>query len=127
DLGRPQPAEFRAREPDDVPPGDVDRARTHSAVAREVPNGRQRGRRLAAARLADETVRLARSDPERDAPQNLPIAPPDAVDDIEVVQFERRRGGLGRHRSNAREIPSAIRFTPMTSDATAAPGKRTVQ
>ena len=50
---------------------DLDRARAHAPVARQVADRRQRGRRLAAAGLADEPVRRAALDAEADAAQHL--------------------------------------------------------
>src|SRR5207302_4356991 len=94
DVVRPQRTELRTREPQDVAARQVDRPGADASVAREVLDGGERGLRLAAARLAHEPIRFAPRDGHRDASQNLAIATPDAVDDVELAQLQRRgRGG----------------------------------
>ena len=106
---------------------DVDRAGDDTAVRRQVADDRERRRRLAAAGLADEPVRLAAADLERDAAQHLAVAAADAVDDVEVAQLERGSGVLGGAQcSSVPEMPSATMFTAITSEAIASPGKSTV-
>src|SRR5581483_4171010 len=119
-----QAAELAPRERDDVAARDPDRARPDAAVAREVADSRERRRRLAAAGLADEAVRLAAADRERHAAQDLSVAAADAVDDVEVGQLD--CGRVLAHRSSTFEMLSATRFRATTREAIASPGKSTV-
>ena len=91
-------------------PAIVDRAARHAAVAREVANDRERRRRLAAARLADEAVALLLADLEVDAAQDLPVAPADAVDDLEVLDRRvPRASGSGASSALIGRAPAARR------------------
>ncbi len=71
--------------------GDLDRARAHPAVARQVADDREGRGRLAAAGLADEAVGLALGDLERDAAQHRAPDAAHAVGDLEVGELERGR------------------------------------
>jgi hypothetical protein len=131
-----QPAALGARAANGVAPSDLDLARSDAAVARQVSHDRERSRRLPAPRLADQPVGLPAANLERDAPQDLPIPPPHAVEHVEVAHVERRgarslRLGdlrrMGAHWSNTCCSPSAMRFTPTTSVAIAPAGNSTVQ
>ena len=130
---RAQEQELVAGEREDVAAVDPDLPTANASVARQVLDDGQRGRRLSAARLAHEPVGLAAADRQRDAAENLAVAPAHAVDDVEVAQLEgvRRldRGrGLERlaHRSSTCCRPSATRLTPTIRLAIASPGKSTV-
>jgi hypothetical protein len=128
DARGPHPADVLFAHGQQVRARDGDRPGGHAPVARQVADDRERRRRLAAARLADEAVGLALGDLEGHAAQDRPPDPADAVGDLEVLEIEGRRGGgraLHGHRSKAWVRPSAIRLTPTTSDAMAAAGKRT--
>ena len=85
---RAELAQPLAREPEHVTAADLDRAAPHPAVARQVPDRRERDRRLAAAGLADEAVGLAAPDRARHARDDLPVAAADAVGDIQVAELE---------------------------------------
>src|SRR6188508_2949288 len=91
-------------------------------VPSEVADDGQRSSRLATARLADEPVRLARCDLQRDAPKHGSVDPAHAVGDIQVAELERELG----HRSSTCCTESETRFTATTSDAIAIAGNRTV-
>ena len=117
--------------------GDLDRAGAHASVAREVADRGERGRGLAAARLADEAVRPAALDGEADAAQHLPPHAAHAVVDAEVAHLERRRRHgaahlLARrhrcaHRSNTCCRLSASIATATQIEMIASPGKSTCQ
>ena len=123
---------------EDVDARDLDRARAHAPVARQVADRRQRRRRLAAAGLAHEPVGRAALDAEADAAQDLAPDAADAVVDLEVAHVERgcgrgaaellaRRGGRGAHRSNTCWRLSASMATAMQIEVMARPGKSTCQ
>ena len=100
---------------------DPDRPGADAAVARQVADDRVCRRRLAAAGLADEAVRLARGDLERHAAQDRTPDFAHAIRDLKVVELERGHSSRRRrHRSKACVRPSAMRFTPMTRVAIAA-------
>ena len=102
----------------------ADRAGHDPSVARQVAHDGERRGRLSAARLADEPVRLALLDRDREPAQHRPVDAADAVDDLEVFQLD---GGLcGAHRSKVCARASAIKLMPMISVAIAREGKRTV-
>ena len=122
ELARAEPSQLAPREADDVAARHPDRARADTAVRRQVADDGERRRRLAAARLADEPVGLARGDRERDAAEHVPLPPPDAVRDVDVLELEDRLA----HRSTTWAIPSAARLTATTSEAIASDGKSTV-
>jgi len=93
------------------------------AVARQVADRGEGRRRLAAARLADEAVGLARLDLERDAAQDGPQHAADVVGDLEVLDLERGRALLGgAHRSLTSCRASATRLTAITRLAMASAG-----
>ena len=101
----------------------ADRAGDDAPVPRQVAHDRERGRRLAAARLADEPVRLALLDRDREPAEHRPVDAADAVDDLEVLELD---GGVaGAHRSKVCAMASAIRLMPTISVAIARDGKRT--
>ena len=104
-----------------------DAALAHPPVTGQVAQGRERGRGLAAAGLADEPVGLALCNAKAHAAQDLPPLAADAVLDLDVLELERVVGGHGRgaHRSKAPAIPSASRLTPTTRMAMASAGKST--
>src|ERR671924_2395024 len=104
---------------------DLDRAADDPPVARQVAHDRVGDRRLPAAGLADQPVRLAWGDVERDAAQDGEVAAAHAVDDLEVVDPERGVESDAAHRSKACVTPSAIRLTATTRDAMARAGKST--
>ncbi len=110
-----------------VDSGDVDRTGADLSVARQVADDGERSGRLSAARLADEPVRLAAADLERDAAEHLAVVATHAVDDIEIAKLERGGGdcGLG-HRSSTCCRLSDTRFTATTSEEIASAGKSTV-
>ena len=90
-------------------------------VAREVAHDREGGRRLPAARLPDEPVRLSLPDLERDAAQHGPVDTAHGVRDLQVLELN---GGVG-HLSKSCATASAIRLMPTMSVAMAREGKRT--
>ena len=105
-----------------VAPIDQDRAAGHPAVPRQVPNERERNRRLTASGLADQPERLAPAHLERYAANRGAIIPAHAVDDVELIDRQRERlGGMlgGDHSSVTFSIASATRLTAITSDAIA--------
>ena len=114
-----------AGKPEHVRSGDANRPAADAPVAGQVANDGERRRRLATAGLADEPVRLARSDRERHAAQHRAVDPADAVDHIELLELERRSSRLA-HRSSTCVSPSAARLTASTSDAIASAGNSTV-
>ena len=106
---------------------DRDRTAGDGAVPRQVADDRERRGRFPAARLADEAVRLAGSDAERDPSQDRPVLAADAVGDVQVAELEhlsRRR--LDAHRSSTCWTLSETRLTATTSEAIAIAGKSTV-
>ena len=113
-----QPAHVGVAHGEQVLARDRDPAAAHAAVARQVAQRRERGRRLAAARLADEPVGLALGDLQRDAAQHAAPLAADAVGDLEVGELERVGGGgrCGGHRSKAFAMPSAIMLTADDED-----------
>ena len=128
DVVRSQPPELAVRERNGVAPSDADPATGDAPVARQIPDNRERRRRLAATRFADEAVCGSPLDRQRHAANHLAVAAPHAVDDGEVVELERRCGFCSRlsHRSNTCCKPSAMRFTPTISVAIASAGNSTV-
>ncbi len=124
---RTQFAQLGTRQRDDVASRNPDLARPNAPVARQIADDRERSRRLAAARLADEPVRMPALDRQRHAAQHLPLDAAYPIGDVDVDELERRlECGSGAHRSSTCVSPSATRLTPTTSDATASPGKSTV-
>ena len=100
------------------------------AVARQIAHDGERRGRLAAARLADEPVRLAALDRERDAAQHLALDAAHAVDDVEVAHLERGRGGGALEpRSSLEHLRGAVGDEVDRDDERArsrAPGNSTV-
>ncbi len=97
----------------------------------QIADGRVGGRRLAAAGLADEAVRLARGDLERDATQDRPRDAADHVGERQVLDLQGGgragfgdRGGRyrGGHSDSTDCRPSAIRLTATTVVAMASAG-----
>ncbi len=129
---QPQPAQLLLAQREHVAATDADAAAAHAAVGGQVADDRHGHRRLAAARLADEAVRAAVGNRERDAAEHLAIDAAHPVDDVEVVHLERRRVGQRRrvddrlgllgHASCTCRRPSEIRLMETTSDATAIAG-----
>jgi len=118
---------------------DRDLARLHFAVARQIAQRRHRDGRLAAARFADEPIRLAAPHAKRHVLQHFAIASAHPVRDRQADDGQRiraialrdveggeRGGRRSVHRSSTPCTPSAIRFTPTTSDAIAAAANTTV-
>ena len=77
-------------------PATSDVAADDLAVAGQVAQRGVRRGGLAAAALADEAVRLARRDAERHAAQHDAVDAAHGVDDLEVLDRERRVVGGGR-------------------------------
>ena len=112
-------------EPVDVPPGDRDPAARDAAVPRQVADDSERRGRLAAAGLADEPVRAAALDRERDSAEDGPVDAADAVDQLEILDLE-DVALLGAHRSYASRTPSATRLTATTRLAIASAGNSVI-
>ncbi len=101
-------------------------AGVHDGVRREVAHERHRHRRLAAARLADESVSFARSDREREVLDHAQRAPAPEVADREPLDADGRNAVRGAHSSTACRSPSATRLTATTSVASASAGNSTI-
>ena len=71
------------------------------AVARQVPGQRQRHRGLAGPGLADQAVRLAPADLERDVAQRQPVLAADPVGDVQVLDLRASAAGR-RHAAGGR-------------------------
>ena len=81
-------------------------------------------------RIADEAVRLALADRERDAAKHGSVDAADAVDDLEVLKVNRRGSNLRRAREVAQRsklcsMVSATRLMPTISVAIASAGNST--
>ncbi len=113
----------------------VHRHRTgaEAPVAGEIARDGEGGRRLAAARLADEAERLLAADGERDVAQGQPVVAAHAICHVEVADLQRRRGRfdggdqVGRggkgHWTSTDSIASPMRLMAIMSDAMARAGK----
>ncbi len=121
DRRRTQAAHLRCAHREQVGAVGADRARDDPAVPGQVAHDRERGRGLPAPGLADEPVRLALPDGERQPAQDGPVHAAHPVHDLEILEFDRRLG----HRSKVWAIASAIRLMPMISVAMARTGKST--
>ena len=102
-----------------VPAGDP-------AVRRQVSQRGVGGGRLAAPRLADEPVRLARRDLERHTAEHLARDAPHEVRDLEIVDLQGRGAGRGdrvAHDAYTVSRESAIRLMAITRLAMARAGK----
>jgi hypothetical protein len=124
-LARAQGAHLGATHGDELAAGKRDRAAGHLPVARQVVHDREGRRRLAAAGLSHQPVRLASGDLEGDASKHRTIDSAHGVRDAEVVELE-RRCAVRRdpaHRSTTRVSPSAMRLTLTTRSAIASAGK----
>ena len=96
---RPELADFVAAHLRDVGAIDEDPPAGDPAVAGQIADGRVGGRRLAAAGLADEPIRLARGDLERDATQHRPRDAADHVGERQVLDLQGGgRAGFGGRR-----------------------------
>ena len=115
-------AQRLAAEPEHVAPGDVQGARGDPAVSGQVADDRVGDGRLAAARLADEPVASLLTDRERDPADDLPVAPADAIHDLEVAKLQ-CGGGFVRHSSTTCWTVSAMRLMATTREAMARAGK----
>ena len=96
----------------DVVAGDEDPAAGDPPVARQVAHRGVGGRRLAAAGLADEAVRLARRDLERHAAQHRPRDAADDVGERQVLDLERARSCRARGRRRPGSV-AVIRTAPI--------------
>ena len=96
-VAAPAPQRLR-RGGEQVVAGEPDAAALDDRVRRQVAHERHRHRRLAAARLADEPVRLAGTDRERQVGDHAQRPAPAAVADGEAVDLD-GRGGRDGHSS----------------------------
>ena len=87
-LAGPEPAQVALGHAGHVGAADQDPPAGDHAVAREVAEGSERRRRLAAAGLADQPVGLARADVERHAAQHLARDAAHLVRQLEVLDGE---------------------------------------
>src|ERR1700710_1830609 len=113
--------------------GDRNPPRLHAAVARQITQYGKRGSGFATAGFANQPVRLAAFNPQRDVLQHFAVSPARTVCDRQADQGECVGFGALRsiedgesrwrrsvHRSSTPCMPSATRFTPTTSEAMAA-------
>ena len=101
--GCPKPAEFRITHLEHVGAIDADRPTLNVRVSGKVLDDGEGHGRLAAARLADQTVRIIAADAEGDSPDGVPIAAAHLEGESEVVDLEDRIAHLadarGWHRT----------------------------
>ena len=126
DLRAADRPEFGVRQRSHVPAFEPDRAAGDAPDARQVAHHRERHRRFAAARLADEAHRLTGHHLAGEVHDCRDFAGANEERDAQAVDFE---DGLGhsncpQSRKDCSRIASASRFRPSTKDIIASAGGR---
>ena len=126
DLRAADGAQLRVREARHVAALEADRAIGDAPEPREIAHDRERDRRLAAARFADQSHRLPGHDPARKVHHRRNFRGAGEERDAETVDFEQgsRHALLRQSRSDCSRIASASRFRPSTNDISARAGGR---
>ena len=126
DLRAADRAQLGFREARHVAALEADRPIGDAPEPREVAHDGERDRRLAAARFADQSHRLAGHDPAGKVHDRRDFAGSSEERDAETVDFEDRidHAPLHQSRSDCSRIASASRFKPSTNDISARAGGR---
>ena len=115
-LAGAEPSQLLVRHARHVVAADEDPAPGDHRVRRQVAQGGVGGRRLATTGLADQAVGLARLDVERHPAQHLARNAADLVGELQVLDGERRRAGLGgRDLLDDRHLLPLMRTSPRRS------------